>query len=235
MVIEPEFFDQVYENMPKVATTSGLVAPPTSTPPPLVKHILEEGGAAGSRTLWVVFVIMMFSSLAFYAMAFRVPVQKRFFHIITAMITTFATISYYAMASGEGISLHDHVLETSKSVLVDTVVSREVYWARYVDWSVTTPLLLIDLGLLAGVNGATMFVAIVADLIMVLTGLFAAFGKDSGTSWGFYAMSCAAYLVIVYQLATSGYESVKKQDKTTQTLYSTLAGFTLLLWTAYPM
>jgi bacteriorhodopsin len=36
-------------------------------------------------------------------MAFRVPVQKRLFHILTAFITTFAFISYYAMASGDGV------------------------------------------------------------------------------------------------------------------------------------
>jgi len=134
----------------------------------------------GDRTLWVVFVIMVISSLAFYAMAFRVPVQKRLFHILTAFITTFAAISYFAMAMGDGISYSHNTVKESHKHVPDTTqeVYRQVYWARYVDWSVTTPLLLMDLAFLAGLSGANILVAVVADLIMILTGLFAAFGSS---------------------------------------------------------
>lgn len=114
-------------------------------------------------------------------------------------------------------------------------VHREVYWARYVDWSLTTPLLLLDLSLLAGLSGANIAVAIVADLIMVLTGLFAALTKNESSTWGYYTMACLAYLVIVYQLAFNGRNAVKSQDKKTATFFASLGGFTLLLWTAYPM
>lgn len=66
-----------------------------------------------------------------------------------------------------------------------------VYWARYVDWSVTTPLLLLDLALLAGLSGGHIFIAVVADIIMILTGLFAAFGsEDTPQKWGWYAIAC---------------------------------------------
>jgi bacteriorhodopsin len=76
------------------------------------------------------------------------------------------------MATGHGVSLnkivereqHDHVPDTF------TTTYRQVFWARYVDWSITTPLLILDLGLLAGMSGAHIIMAIVADLIMVLTG-----------------------------------------------------------------
>jgi bacteriorhodopsin len=181
---------------------------------------------------------MLVSSLAFYAMAWRTPVQKRLFHILTAMITTFATISYYAMAVGDGISWQ-HSTETQKLKhgLPDIKVpaQREIYWARYVDWSITTPLLLVDLCLLAGISGANITVAVVADLIMVLTGLFAALSGESKPSWGYYAMGCIAYLVIVYQLAVGGRQTAASKDKKTATFYAAIGGFTLLLWTVYPI
>jgi bacteriorhodopsin len=50
--------------------------------------------------------------------------------------------------------------------------------ARYVDWSLTTPLLLLDLGFLAGMSGGHIIMAIAADIIMILTGLFAAYGSE---------------------------------------------------------
>ena len=196
---------------------------------------------------------MGLSSLAFYGMAFRQPVvcisssqealqannlqQKRLFHILTAFITTFAFLSYFAMATGDGINFNKiEKIETHKHV-PDTVqvVYREVYWARYVDWSVTTPLLLMDLALLAGLSGANILVAVIADLIMVITGLFAAYGTGDGQKWGWYGWACLAYLVVVYQLASNGRSAVASKDSKTKAFYGAIAGFTLILWTIYPI
>jgi bacteriorhodopsin len=160
------------------------------------------------------------------------------FHILTAFITTFAFLSYFAMATGDGISLNKIVIvESHHKNIPDTTqtIYREVYWARYVDWSVTTPLLLLDLTLLAGLSGANILVAIIADLIMILTGLFAAFGTGDGQKWGWYTIACAAYLVIVYQLAYNGQAAVAGKDGKTKAFYGAIGGFTLLLWTVYPM
>lgn len=113
--------------------------------------------------------------------------QKRLFHIITAFITAFAAISYFAMATGDGISLVSYVIKETHKHNIPTethIVYRAVYWARYVDWSLTTPLLLLDLSFLAGLNGANIIVTIIADLIMILTGLFAAFGHGDSQKWG---------------------------------------------------
>jgi len=142
------------------------------------------------------------------------------------------------MAVGDGVSYNKitSVEKTSKHFPdVTKVIYREVYWARYVDWSVTTPLLLLDLALLAGLSGANILVAIVADLIMILTGLFAALTVEEGPKWGWYAMACIAYLVVVYQLAVNGRGVVQNKDKKTATFFSAIAGFTLVLWTIYPI
>merc|ERR1712093_351956 len=79
---------------------------------------------------------------------------------------------------------HKHTPDTVEHIF------RQVFWARYVDWALTTPLLLLDLAFLAGMNGANITVTIVADLIMVLLGLFAAFGRTDGQKWGYYTIAC---------------------------------------------
>ena len=142
------------------------------------------------------------------------------------------------MASGDGISYNKIVeTESHRNGLPDTysVIYREVYWARYVDWSLTTPLLLMDLALLAGLSGADILVAVIADLIMILTGLFAAFGTGDGQKWGWYTIACIAYLVVVWQLAFNGQSAVAGKDAKTKAFYGAIGGFTLLLWTIYPM
>jgi bacteriorhodopsin len=207
---------------------------PTIVPTP---DYYETVGDVGKKTLWVVFVIMFLSSLAFYWMAYKTPVQKRLFYVITSFITTFAAISYFAMATGDGNSyahtaikhVHKHTPDVTEHVY------RQVFWARYVDWVVTTPLLLLDLAFLAGLNGANILVALTADILMILLGLFAAFGATDGQKWGYYAMSCVAFLVIIYQLAIPGRRAVASKDSKTATLFASIGGFTLILWTLYPI
>jgi bacteriorhodopsin len=160
------------------------------------------------------------------------------FHVITTIITLTAALSYFAMATGHGVSLHEIVERQQHEHVPDTFTTtyRQVYWARYVDWSITTPLLLLDLGLLAGMSGAHIIMAIVADLIMVLTGLFAAFGSE-GTpqKWGWYTIGCIAYIFVVWHLGLNGGANARAKGEKLRTFYVSIAAYTLVLWTAYPM
>lgn len=228
----------------KPSSSSSLLLPSSSAtlvPIPSVKPDVptyEAIGTIGSTTLWVVFIIMLFSTIAFTCMAMRTPVQNRLFPVLTAFITLFATLSYFAMATGDGNNFtHILIKETYKLDLPPTFthVYRQIFWARYVDWSLTTPLLLLDLAFLAGLNGANIVVAIVADVVMVLTGLFAAYGHSDGQKWGYYAMSCIAYLFIVYLLAIPGRKAVSAKDNATRTLFISIAVYALVLWTLYPI
>jgi bacteriorhodopsin len=164
--------------------------------------------------------------------------SKRLYHIVTTLITIIAAISYFGMATGHGVTYHTIEITEKNEHVPDTttIIKRQVFWARYVDWSLTTPLLLLDLALLAGLNGAHILIAIVADLIMIVTGLFAAFGgEETPQKWGWYAIACIAYLVVVWQLAINGRTAVSAKSSKVAKFFGAIAGFTLILWTAYPM
>ncbi|KAI0146988.1 hypothetical protein GGR57DRAFT_281015 [Xylariaceae sp. FL1272] len=203
--------------------------------PDVPKVYYQRSTDVGHKTLWVVCIVMGLSSLSFYIMAMKVPVQKRLFHIVTALITTIAFLSYYAMATGDGVKYHETVIHRTKQHVVTEVLRRQVYWARYVDWALTTPLILADLGFLAGLNGASILVLVISDVIMILTGLFGTFSRDDGQGWGWYAWGCLAYLNIVYQLAYKGRAAVSNKDNKTKAFFGALSAYTLLLWTMYPI
>lgn len=141
------------------------------------------------------------------------------------------------MAVNDGVYLNKIVIKEAQKHVpdIERVIFREVYWARYVDWVFTTPLLLLDLSLLAGLSGANILVAVVADIIMILTGLFAALTSEPSSKWGYYAIACIAYLTVVYQLAINGRNIVQSKDSKTATFFAAIGGFTLILWTVYPM
>lgn len=160
------------------------------------------------------------------------------FHIITAFITAFATLSYFGMATGGGTTFV-HTIASKCHRHADLAhhvdVFRQLFWARYVDWLLTTPLILINLALLAGLNGADILVTVVADAAMILTGLFAALGETKGQRWGFYIMAWLAYLIVVYQLVIGGRRNAANRGTGTARLFSAIGGFILVLWTIYPI
>lgn len=193
----------------------------------------------GFRTLWVVFVIMVVASAVFSLLSWRIPIQRRLYHVITTIITITAAVSYFAMATGHATTFSCRtVRDHHNHDIPDTFHEecREVFWARYVDWAITTPLLLLDLCLLAGVDGGHTLMAIVADEIMVLTGLFAAFGNDhTAQKWGWYTIGCIAYLFVIWHVGLHGASQVKARGQGARRLFTGLAGFTLILWTIYPV
>jgi bacteriorhodopsin len=98
-----------------------------------------------------------------------------------------ASISYFAMANGRGVVEHHRKIpEHHIKPLPPTHhhYFRDVYYARYVDWLLTTPLILLNLALLSGLNGASIFSSIVANVIMVVTGWFAAVSHSKREKWG---------------------------------------------------
>lgn len=216
------------------ATHTSTLPFPTVTPDiPKVHH--QYSTETGHKALWVVCVLMGISSLVFYAMAMRVPVQKRLFHMITGTVTTTAFLSYYAMATGAGINIHTTIIHETKLHVITEVVKRQVFWARYVDWSLTTPLLLLNLSLLAGMNGASILVLMLSDVVMFLAGLFAALSYNVAQGWGWYAFACLAYLNIVYQLGYKGRNAVAAKDNKTRAFFGSISLFTMILWTLYPI
>ena len=77
---------------------------------------------------------------------------------------------------------------------------------------------------------------LVADLIMILTGLFAAFGSE-GTpqKWGWYTIACIAYLVVIWHLAVHGRALASAKGGKVGKFFAAIGGFTLVIWTIYPM
>jgi bacteriorhodopsin len=149
-----------------------------------------------------------------------------------------SALSYFAMASGHAAAFNCQTVREGHKHVPDIhrYVCREVFWARFVDWSLSTPLLFLELCLLAGIDGAHTLMAIVAVLVMVLSGLFAAFGRDNtAQTWGWLAIACFSYLFVIWYVAVHGSKTVDAKGAKVTKLFSSMATFILILWTIYPM
>ena len=175
--------------------------------------------------LWIGVLGFLAATVYFIFLTSQAPPGSRHFFIITAVITGVAAFSYLMMATGAGATLIDG--------------DRIFYWFRYVDWLITTPLLLLDLALLAlaSVQRDLRLVVtlIVLDVIMILTGLLAG-SRESGFGRGFwFLVSTAAMIALLYLVWTRLFASATNQPQSVQTIFRTLALLTVVLWSLYPI
>ncbi len=150
-------------------------------------------------------------------------------HVLTSMwVCLLAATSYLAMSFGLGIV---------------EVGGREVYFARYLDWVITTPLLLLGLITLA-LPSITSYVqsrdrtAIVAsiigaDVLMVLTGLIGVLADDDGARYTFFAVGCFFFGGVVYALWVPLYTAAKQAGN--GDAYRKLTTILTGLWCIYPV
>lgn len=198
----------------------------------------QVAGDGGHRALWVVFAILLIASAVFAGLSWKVTVSRRVYHVLTTVVTVIGALSYFALASGQGNSLHRTKVADHHDKVPDTYhdVYRQVFWARYVDWALTTPLILLELSLLAGLSGANTLIAVLANFVFVLGGLFSAFGREhTPQKWGWYAIAWISYVVVIWHVGFVGSRTVKAKDSKVVKHFGSLAAFTLILWTVYPM
>ncbi|SFF82085.1 bacteriorhodopsin [Halopelagius inordinatus] len=175
--------------------------------------------------LWLGTAGMTLGTLFFIARGWGVKDEKeQRFYIITIFITTIASAAYFSMATGFGLTQ----VEVGTQVL-------DIYWARYADWLFTTPLLLLDLALLAGANRNTIYTLVGLDVFMIGTGLAGAFASSAPARIAWWAISTVALLFLLYFLVEALSEAAKTQTESVRKLTNTLRNMIIVLWLAYPV
>lgn len=140
------------------------------------------------------------------------------------------------MATGAGVAFKHSVVHHSHEHVPDTheIILRQVFWVRYLNWILSTPLILINIALIGGLNGANLTVAIAADLIMFAAGLTATFTHDQ-RRWVWYAVVVVSFLTIGYQVGLNGFRSVRQGSDRLRSLFTSYTGANLLVIMLYPM
>ncbi|KAM3087670.1 hypothetical protein ACMFMG_001746 [Clarireedia jacksonii] len=186
----------------------------------------------GSDWYWAVTGVMAASTIIFIAMSTRVHRTRRVFHYITAAITLTASIAYYTMASNLGYAAIAVEFHRSDHKVAGNY--REIFYVRYIDWVITTPLLLLDILLTAGLPWPTILYTIFMDEVMIITGLVGAL-VVSRYKWGYFAFGCAALFFIAYNVVLVGRKHAAALGRDVSRTYLICASWTIFLWFLYPI
>ena len=185
----------------------------------------------GSDWYWAVCAVMTVATFTFIGLGLTKPRQHRVFHYITASVTMVAAVAYFSMGSNLGWTPID--VEFVRSGVV-AGANREIFYVRYIDWFITTPLLLLDLLLTAGMPWPTVLFVILVDEVMIVTGLVGALVKSS-YKWGYFVFGCVALLYIAYQLVWESRRHASALGKDVGTCFLLCGSLTVFLWFFYPI
>lgn len=182
-----------------------------------------------ASSFWANVALAGLSILLFVYMGRNVEDPRaRLIYVATIMVPVVSLSSYLGLATGLTVS----VVEMPGGAFAEEEVLS--MWGRYLTWTLSTPLILLALGLLAGSNLTKIFTAIVFDVAMCVTGLAAALTTASyALRWAWYAISCAFFAVVLYVLLV---EWPKDATQTgTIDVFNRLKTLTVVLWFGYPI
>lgn len=173
--------------------------------------------------LWIGFVGMVIGSIYFGIKAFAMRRKEGMeFALESFFICLWAATMYLTMVLGETAIRPTEGLQT------------EVYLGRYIDWIVTTPLLLLELGVIAGLRPKLIAGVIGADIFMIVTGAIATLeGRPENYLW--WIISTGSFLAILGSLLTEFSASARRRNGKVNSLFLTLRNVPIVLWICYPV
>jgi len=165
-----------------------------------------------------------------YGLGFRSAKRESWeeFYLNNFVICSWASCAYLAMA------MHLGELTIPGDQILGGDAPRHIYWARYADWVVTTPIILYDLTKLSGVRPTVKKAIIFSDIAMIITGLIAALSPyNQRMVW--YIVSCMFEVGIFVLLLGPVWTSARRQYHTVSKLFTqALIIFSVFFW-LYPV
>lgn len=188
-----------------------------------------------SRTLlWATAVIMLAGGLFLLLTGKRRTPAEELHTVCHGIVPLIAACSYMAMASGQG-----SVVLPADPAATAAGAGRIFYFARYIDWTFTTPLLLLTLcntAVHGGVKrpGAVLGI-VLADLIMIVTAFAFGASEAAWLKWTWFLISCVAFLGVYYVIWVSNLQANAKERDDVRSTYRRNASILSVLWLLYPL
>ncbi|WP_116106903.1 bacteriorhodopsin [Lewinella sp. IMCC34191] len=172
---------------------------------------------------WAYVAIMGASAAAILFMARNPKGVPQYKYLIHAFVVIWSGLVYSAIAFGQG------TIE---------VAGETVYVGRYVDWVISTPLLLLSLVLTGKytlkLEGSITAGMLGSQAIMIICGLMGDI-STGGVRWFWYIAGCVALLIVFRLMWRELYAKAKIQGPDLTAAYKASAVFLSVQWLLYPL
>jgi len=180
----------------------------------------------GSSWLWAVTALYGVLFFIVLAMAMETRHRQRVYHYLALPLLIIPTIVYYTMASNLGAT--GVPVEFRRRGV--TGRTREVFWVRYIEWTLCWPIISLALLLMTAVGWSTILVTMgLAALfpIMLLSGAV----TRTSYKWGYFVFALVAYFLLAYQLLHVARSWARRYE--TSKWYLPLTAYIIFMWALY--
>jgi bacteriorhodopsin len=208
MADNSELLTQIRDLMATMATqpeVEAVVVPGPMQPP----------NKFGQACLWVGTACMAISSC--YFLKHAQSSKNNAIEMLTFFITAIATVAYLTMATFHGAE--------------DNHTRQPFYYARYIDWLFTTPLMIWDLMALTGADAMDIFTAVGMDVLMIVCGIAGCLLEKFAVRWAMFVLGCLFFLGVCKELM----KGMGKGTGASRGLYASATYLTIISWTCYPI
>ena len=169
------------------------------------------------------FFVMITAAIYFFIISRKPEGVPLYEYVIAIVITGWSGVAYLSIALGQGL------LERP---------DKTIYFARYLDWVVSTPLLLLSLALTAmfyekKINKTLIGALVAADVFMILTGLIADFSPDS-LKYIWYLLGLVALVIILFIVWVPLKKLADSANNQLSDHYKRVAMYLTAFWVLYP-
>jgi sensory rhodopsin len=170
------------------------------------------------------------ASVYFWLERDTISIEFRSAATIAGIYTAIAAFMYWRMSSMVGTDGN-----------VDALLALPTHF-RYVDWVITTPLMLLNLMVLLQVTDekrGLAFIMIAADVAMIIFGFFGErYSKVPGMefqAWVMFGMGCMAYLILLYMMYSVLSDAAKDKVAPVKRAFLNMRLFIAIGWLIYPV
>ena len=136
-------------------------------------------------------------------LCFTTKETERVFHYLYTATFLVGAVTYYVEASNLGWSIVD--LSTN----LDHGSTRQMYYAKYVNWVIAFPSGSLSLGLLSGISWTTILTNLFLSWFWILNYLIAAYVNTSH-KWGFFAFGTFGWFILAMSTINESHDAASK-------------------------
>ncbi|MEM6750321.1 MAG: bacteriorhodopsin [Planctomycetota bacterium] len=188
---------------------------------------------------WLGIVGMGAGSIYLFMMQSTLTAKYKKVAIVAGIICGVACFHYYRMAGiyVESLASAITVGEDGSVTIGELAAFPTAY--RYIDWLITVPLMVLEFPLLLalGKKGKGLFWGLgLLSLVMLVTAWIAETSPTGGGAWwGFYIVSCIAWLAIVGMLYTQVTKAAEHLPGAFRSQLNVMKAFIAIGWIIYPV
>ncbi|KAF2640126.1 FDD123 protein [Massarina eburnea CBS 473.64] len=187
----------------------------------------------GSEFYWGLTAVFAIGAILMLAWAQLQSLDRRFYHKTVALSCLVMAMTYFTMASNLGwVGIAVEWVREGERVAGAT---RQIFWVRYIGWTLSFPLIISNLYFTAGLSWPSISNATVFAWFFVIGRLLGALVATT-YKWGYFVFCLIGYIYLSFDLL------IPARSHAVKTLNAVFTAYTLpviiyvgLLWILYPI